>query len=106
MIPEAMIDLNNTVTREILGCCGVSTTLFDPKSSAAAREAWRTLLFGTVAPLGRIVSAELSAKLYPLTLEWQELRASDLQGRARSVKSLVDAGVEKDRALAMAGLQE
>ena len=106
MIPEGLVDLNSVVTREILGCCGVSPVLFDPKSSAAAREAWRTLLFGTIAPLGKIVSAELSAKLFPLSLEWQELRASDLQGRARSVKSLVDAGVEKDRALAMAGLSE
>ena len=105
-IPESLVDLNSVVTREILGCCGVSPVLFDPKSSAAAREAWRTLLFGTIAPLGKIVSAELSAKLFPLSLEWQELRASDLQGRARSVKSLVDAGVEKDRALAMAGLSE
>ena len=105
MIPEALVDLNSAVTREILGCCGVSPVLFDPKSSAAAREAWRTLLFGTIAPLGKIVSAELSAKLFPLSLEWQELRASDLQGRARSVKSLVDAGVKKERALEMAGLK-
>ena len=105
-VPESLVDLNSMISREILACCGVSPTLWDPKSSAAAREAWRSLLFGTIAPLGKIVSAELSAKLFPLSLEWQELRASDLQGRARSVKSLVDSGVEIKRALEMAGLSE
>ena len=68
------------------------------------REAWRQLLFGTVAPLGRIVEAELSAKLFPLKIRWQELRASDLQARARSVDSLVKAGVEVSRAMELAGL--
>lgn len=58
----------------------------------------------TVAPLGKIVAAELSAKLSPLTLEWQELRTSDLQGRARAVQSLAATGVEKAKALEMAGL--
>lgn len=105
-IPSGMVTLNETVTREILGCCGVSPTLFEPRSSAAAREAWRTLLFGTIAPLGRLVEHELSQKLMPVTLGWRELRASDLQGRARSVKSLVDAGLERDKALELAGLSE
>ncbi len=105
MIPEAMVNMQSTITRKILGACGVSPTLFDPKSSAAMRETWRQLLFGTVAPLGRIVAAELSKKLFPLTLEWQELRASDLQGRARAVQSLAAAGVDQERALEMAGLK-
>ena len=104
MVPDAMVDMSSMVTREIVSACGVSPTLFDPKSSAAMREAWRQLLFGTVAPLGRIVAAELSAKLFPLTLEWQELRASDLQGRARAVQSLTAAGVDQEKALEMAGL--
>ena len=51
-----------------------------------------------------IADAELSAKLFPVTLEWQELRASDLQGRARAVQSLAAAGVDQERALEMAGL--
>ena len=68
------------------------------------REAWRQLLFGTVAPLGKIVEAEPSAKLFPVSIRWQELRASDLQARARSVDSLVKAGVEVSRAMELAGL--
>ena len=104
MVPDAAVELSLMVSREIVSACGVSPTLFDPKSSAAMREAWRQLLFGTVAPLGKIIETELSAKLFPVSINWQELRASDLQARARSVDSLVKAGVDKDRALALAGL--
>ena len=102
--PESMIKVNDMVTREIVSACGISPTLFDPKSSAAAREAWRQLLFGTVAPLGKIVEHELSQKLFPVQIAWQELRASDLQARARSVNSLVAAGVDTAKAMEIAGL--
>ena len=104
MVPDAAIELSSMVSREIVSACGVSPTLFDPKSSAAMREAWRQLLFGTLAPLGKIVEAELSAKLFPVSIGWQELRASDLQARARSVDSLVKAGVDQARAMEIAGL--
>ena len=104
MVPDAAVELSSMVSREIVSACGVSPTLFDPKSSAAMREAWRQLLFGTVAPLGRIIEAELSAKLFPVKIAWQELRASDLQARARSVDSLVKAGVDQARAMEIAGL--
>ena len=103
-MPAAAVELSLMVSREIVSACGVSPTLFDPKSSAAMREAWRQLLFGTVVPLGRIVEAELSAKLFPVSIGWQELRASDLQARARSVDSLVKAGVDTARAMEIAGL--
>ena len=46
----------------------------------------------------------LSAKLFPVKIGWQELRASDLQARARSVDSLVKAGVDSARAMEIAGL--
>ena len=53
MVPTAAVELSSMVSREIVSACGVSPTLFDPKSSAAMREAWRQLLFRTVAPLGK-----------------------------------------------------
>ena len=52
----------------------------------AMREAYRQFLFGLVSPLGRMFAAELSEKLdEDITLDWTELRASDIAGRARSV---------------------
>ena len=38
------------------------------------------------------------------TLSWQELRASDLSGRARAFQSMVGGGMAIDQAVAVAGL--
>ena len=103
-VPDSMVKLNDAVTREICAACGVSPILFQPGSSAAMREAWRQVLFGTVSPLGRLVENELSVKLFPVSIAWQELRASDLQARARSVDSLVKAGMALAEAREIAGL--
>ena len=103
--PEALIQLQSVATMEILSACGLSAALFDAKAAAASREAWRQLLFGVVAPLGQLVSEELSRKLEtPISLGWQELRAADIQGRARSFKSLIDAGMSAADASAHTGL--
>ena len=66
----------------------------------AQREAWRRLLFSTIAPLGRIVENELRVKLDTpdLRLTWNELRASDLAGRARAFQSMVNGGIEVGKA--------
>ena len=61
--PSSLVDVASQATREVLAACGVSPALFDASAAAAAREAWRQLLFGTIAPLGRLVSDELSRKL-------------------------------------------
>ena len=101
--PSALVELAAQAHREVLAACGISPALFD--SAAAAREAWRQFLFGCVSPLGRIVSSELSAKLeVGVNLDWHELRASDLSGRARSFQSMVGAGMDVSKAAALAGL--
>ena len=88
--PEALVTLQETATKEVLSACGLSPALFDARAGNAAREAWRQALFGVIAPLGRIVQAELQDKLDPsIRLTWDELRASDLAGRARAFQSMV-----------------
>ena len=58
-----------------------------------------------IAPLGRIVAHELSMKLEsPITLDWQELRAGDISGRARAFQSMVGAGMDPSKAAALSGL--
>ena len=62
-------------------------------------------LFSVIAPLGRKVQTELAAKLDGgLTIGWQELRASDLRGRARAFQSMVGGGMALDQAIAISGL--
>lgn len=103
--PESIVMLADTATREILGACGISPALFDPKAAAAAREAYRQMLFSVIAPLGKIVEAELSKKLETaVKLTWAELRAADIQGRARAFQSLTGAGMEAAQATTLAGL--
>ena len=73
--------------------------------AASVREAWRLALFGVLSPLGRLVESELQDKLEDtVTLSWQELRASDLSGRARAFQSMVGGGMEVERAAGLAGL--
>ena len=71
--PSALVQLHETATREVLAACGVPVELVGGGDGAGQREAWRRFLFGSIAPLGRLVSAELSAKLdTPITLTWDE----------------------------------
>ena len=89
----------------MLSACGINPSLVMDAQGTAQREAYRQFLFGTVAPLGRIVAAELTEKLNaPIRLDWEELRASDIAGRARAFSGLVGGGMEIDRAAALSGL--
>ncbi len=98
--------LHETASREVLAACGVPPVLFAMNpNGTAGREAWRQLLFATVAPLGRLIAAEMSAKLETeIGLAWDELRASDISGQARAFQSMVGAGMDLAKAARLAGL--
>ena len=104
--PAALVQLHEIATREVLGACGIPPVLFSSNpNGTAGREAWRQLLFATVAPLGRLVVAELAAKLEAdVALDWDELRASDVASRARAFQSMVGAGMDLAKAAALSGL--
>ena len=76
--------------------CGFNAALWGGSQAAAVREAWRLALFGVLSPLGKLEDT--------VTLSWQELRASDLSGRARAFQSLVGGGKTVEEATAIAGL--
>ena len=81
------------------------TALWDDSQGTAKREAYRQALHSVIAPLGRIAAAELSAKLETeIRLDWQELRAGDISGRARAFGSMVKAGLDLEKAAALSGL--
>ena len=105
--PAPLVDLHQAASREVLAAVGVNPALFSAGDGTAAREAWRQLLFGVVAPLGRIVQHELQAKLETeVTISWEELRASDLSGRARAFQSMVGGGMDVTKAASLAGLMD
>ena len=100
-----LVDLAKQASSEIFSACGINPALFVSGDSASLREAWRLALFGCLWPLGRKVAAELSLKLGMVELSWSELRASDLQGRARGFQSLVGGGLSVQAAAMEAGLK-
>ena len=103
--PATMVKLLELAGAENLAAVGLNSAVFGANTGTAAREAWRMALFGVISPLGRIVQSELRAKLDDgITLEWRELRASDLSGRARAFQSMVGGGIEVERAAGLAGL--
>ena len=103
--PQSLVNLAELAFKEIVAACGLSVALWGAGDSASTREAWRLALFGVIAPLGRIVQQELSEKLEDsITLSWQELRATDLAGRARAFQSMVGGGMAVAEAVAVAGL--
>ena len=103
--PAALVELATVATGEIYSACGLSPSLFGDGDGTAQRESYRRALFTVIAPLGRIVSAELSRKFETdVRLNWTELRASDVSGRARAFQSLVGGGMGVAEAAALAGL--
>ena len=106
--PDTLRALRSEVGRAVLGCAGVPVELFEPGQGTGQREAWRRFLFGTVAPVANIILEELRAKLEvpDLAFGFQELRASDLAGRARGFAQMVQGGMDPAKAAGLAGLME
>lgn len=104
--PQSLINQADLASREIYAAVGINPAIFTDSQGTAAREAWRQALFGLIAPLGRIVQHELRDKLDApdLSIDWTELRASDISGRARAFQSLVGGGMEIQQAAAVSGV--
>ena len=103
--PASLVDLVDVSSREVYAACGFNAALWGGSQAASVREAWRLALFSVLAPLGRLVESELQDKLEDtVTLSWQELRASDLSGRARAFQSMVGGGMAVAEAVSVAGL--
>ena len=104
--PDSMVNLRSETARHVLASCGVPVELVETSDGTGQREGWRRFLFGTIAPVGRKVEQELRDKLDmpAVKLVWDELRASDLAGRARAFQSMVCAGMKVRDAAELSGL--
>lgn len=102
--PE-VTELRKSVYQSVLSACGVHPALAGETSAGALREAWRVVLHGTLSPVSKIIASECGRKLgVPgLQINFGELYASDVTGRARALKGLVEAGVELGEARRMVG---
>lgn len=104
--PEPYVQLRSDTAQSVLAACGVPIELVSSQGAAAEREAYRRFLFSTLAPIGKLVSEELSLKLeVPVRLEFAEVMAADITGRARAYQSLKGAGMDERRARRLSGLE-
>ena len=104
--PAALVELFKVSREDVMAACGINPALLTDAQGTAMREAWRQFLFGTASPLGRLVATELTEKLgSPVMLDWAEMRASDIAGRARAFGVMVQNGVPMDQAAESVGLQ-
>ena len=106
--PAAEVALFTAANLEVLAACGVPPSLAASGAEGTAqREAFRRFLHLCVAPLARLVEAELSDKLDgDVSLSFDGLFAGDLSGRARAFQSLVGGGMDPGKAAGLAGLME
>ena len=103
--PDAMAAIRKDTFAAVLAACGCSPAMFDDSDGTSKREAQRIFLHGTVRPLGRLLAAELSAKLETdVSLDFSGLYMHDLAGRASSFAKLVQSGMALDKAAALSGL--
>ena len=101
--------------QDIAAAFGVPPSLFNPAGDGSGqRESWRRFWAGTVAPIGSLLEAELRAKLDPeARISFPAFRGqSDEDGRSRAVarratalKTFLEAGLDREAALRLAGLE-
>lgn len=102
--PEGNVRMFVAARESVLMACGYPVQLAQDSAGTAQREAWRRYLHGTVAPLGNTVAAEAARIGLAVTVSWDQLFASDIQGRARAFQSLVGGGMDIAQAAAASGL--
>ena len=99
-----LVELRRNATADVLAACDVPMELVAGPEGTGQREAWRRLLFGTIAAIVREPETGLRTRLDPsIAPGFADLRASDLAGRARVYKTLVEAGMETAEAGRVAG---
>ena len=102
--PEALVSIANDSFARMLAACGCPPSLFLDSDGTSQREGLRRWFQGTVMPLARLLSHELSMRLEAdVTLKFDNYPL-DLQGRAAAFQKLVAGGVAVNEALATSGL--
>ena len=102
--PDSLGKLRSDVKNDIFGVYGIPSSIHG--TGGSARESYRQFLSSTIQPLAKLVIEELAVKLDTptLSLDFTELRAADISGRARAYGVLINAGMPAAKAAAATGL--
>lgn len=90
--------------QSVLAAWGMPVTLADNSDGGSQRESWQRNLHGTVAPLGKLIAFEAERICLAITVDRDQLFASDIQGRGRAFQSLVGGGMDIAEAATASGL--
>ena len=103
--PESLAKLRGDVKNDIFGAYGIPSSIHG--TGGSARESYRQFLSSTIQPLAKLVVEELAVKLDTptLALDFTELRAADIAGRARAYGVLINAGMAPAEAAEATGLE-
>ena len=102
--PDPLVTLARDSFSRMVAACGCNVSLFTDADGTAQREAWRRWHLGTVQPLAKLLSHEITVRLEtPVTLKLDKY-PTDLAGRASAFKALVTGGMDIAEAVAVAGL--
>ena len=105
--PSSLVELRRDVALAVFVACGIPRELAAQAEGTASREAWRRFLHGSIQPLADNLAVECGRKLgVPVSFSFDRLFASDLSGRARAFGSLVQGGMDVEKAATLSGLME
>ena len=104
--PDSALQARESVYKALLAAAGIpGPALFGEGRSEGKREALRQFLHSTPQPYGDMIGTEAKRKLMAdIRFGFDRLFASDIQGRARAFKSLVDGGISLQDAAAASGI--
>ena len=104
--PETLARLRREAEESILASCGIPQASISGGDGAGAREQFRQFLHLTISPVALEIGRQVSARfgVGDVKFNFDALMASDLQGRARSLGSMVKSGATLDSAAEVAGL--
>ena len=107
--PASVPQIYAAVQSSVLAVCGVPVELVQLSDGTGQREAWRRCLHGTIEPLSRIIEHDLR-RVYgrnDVRITFDELFASDIQGRGRAFQSLTtgDNGLSANEAKIAVGIK-
>ena len=105
--PQTIKPLRDDVGQALLAAAGVPSSLLGGAGASDTREGYRQFLHGTIQPAAKLILGELRYKLDSpdLNLDFDDLMASDIAGRARAFGVLVTAGMGMQEAAEHTGLK-
>ena len=99
--------LRNDIQATLLQCAGISQVFIKSTEQSTLKEAWRQFIQGTILPLGKLVSDEMSLKLdQDISLSFDDNAANSIIERSRSFRQLTSVdGISAEQALRLVGIE-